>query len=64
MHGANKGCVAAMCGRNTLNNFKGGKVTIAVASFPMNNFEPEYYIPAIGPLSVWVEEQKLPPVAP
>ncbi|MEI6177487.1 MAG: hypothetical protein WCS43_11395 [Verrucomicrobiota bacterium] len=47
-----------------MNNFKGGKVTIAVASFPMNNFEPEYYIPAIGPLSVWVEEQKLPPVAP
>ncbi len=47
-----------------LDNFKGGKVTIAVANFPMNNFEPEYYIPAIGPLSVWVEEQKLPPVAP
>lgn len=46
-----------------LDDFKGGKVTIAVANFPMNNFDPEYFIPAIGPLSVWVEEQKLPPVA-
>ena len=47
-----------------LDDLKGGKVTIAVANFPMNNFDPERFIPAIGPLSVWVEEQKLPPVAP
>ncbi len=50
--------------QENLDDFKGGKVSIAVANFPMNNFDPEYYIPAIGPLSVWVEEQKLPPVAP
>jgi len=50
--------------QENLDDFKGGKVTIAVANFPMSNFDPEYFIPAIGPLSVWVEEQKLPPVAP
>ena len=33
-----------------LDDFKGGKVTIAVANFPMSNFDPEYFIPAIGPL--------------
>jgi hypothetical protein len=43
-----------------LGDFKGGKVTIAVANFPMNNYNPDYYIPAIGPLSVSIEEQKLP----
>ena len=37
--------------------FKGGKVTIAVANFPMSNYTGEF-IPAIGPLSVWVEEMK------
>lgn len=47
-----------------LDDLKGGKVTIAVANFPMANFDPERFIPAIGPLSVWVEQQKLPPVAP
>jgi len=47
-----------------LDEFKGGKVTIAVANFPMSIFDPEYFIPAIGPLSVWVEEQKIPSVAP
>ncbi len=50
--------------QENLDDFKGGKVTIAVANFPMSNYDPEYYIPAIGPLSVWVEEQKLPPAAP
>jgi hypothetical protein len=50
--------------QENLDDFKGGKVTIAVANYPMGNYDPEYYIPAIGPLSVWVEEQKLPPVAP
>jgi hypothetical protein len=43
-----------------LGDFKGGKVTIAVANFPMNNYDPEHFIPAIGPLSLWVESQKLP----
>ncbi len=42
--------------------FKGGKVTIAVANFPMSNWKPDAFIPAVGPLSVWVEEMKLPPV--
>ncbi len=50
--------------QENLDDFKGGKVTIAVANFPMSNYDPEYYIPAIGPLSVWVEEQKLPPATP
>ena len=41
-------------------DFKGGPVTIAVANFPMSNWQPGDSIPAIGPLSVWIEEQKLP----
>lgn len=40
--------------------FKGGKVTIAVANYPMSNWMPGDFIPAIGPLSVWVEEMKIP----
>jgi len=44
------------------NAFQGGKVTIAIANFPMSNSNPDGFIPAIGPLSVWVEEMKLPPV--
>ncbi|HAK97426.1 MAG TPA: hypothetical protein DCM87_21170 [Planctomycetes bacterium] len=43
--------------------FKGGKVTIAVANFRMNNWTDGRFIPARAPLSVWLEEQKLPPVA-
>jgi len=50
--------------QDCLDEFKGGKVTIAVANFPMSIFDPEFFIPAIGPLSVWVEEQKLPPITP
>ncbi len=46
--------------QDSLDDFKGGKVTIAVANFPMNNYDPERMIPAIGPLSVWVESQKMP----
>ncbi|HEX5790721.1 MAG TPA: hypothetical protein VFY13_06185, partial [Luteolibacter sp.] len=42
-----------------LEDFKGGKVTIAVANFPMSNWNPESWIPPIGPLSVTIEEQKL-----
>jgi hypothetical protein len=44
-----------------LEDFKGGKVTIGLANYPMNDWKSDYFIPAIGPLSVWVEEQKLPP---
>ncbi len=43
-----------------LDDLKGGKVTIAVANFPMANYDPLHFIPAIGPLSVWIEGQKLP----
>ncbi|MBT8043346.1 MAG: hypothetical protein KJO79_00215, partial [Verrucomicrobiae bacterium] len=43
-----------------LDQLNGGKVTIAVANYPMTNWNPERFIPAIGPLSVWVEEQKIP----
>ena len=45
------------------NEFKGGKVTIAVSNFPMNNRTAEGFLPASrDPLSVWLEEMKLPPV--
>jgi hypothetical protein len=43
-----------------LDALKGGKVTIAVANYPMNDWNPERFIPAIGPVSVWVEEQEIP----
>lgn len=42
--------------------FKGGKVTIAVANFPMNDRPPAAFIPHRNHLSVWVEEMKLPPL--
>jgi hypothetical protein len=42
-------------------DFKGGKVTIAVATFPMNNRAADYFIPPGRALSVWFEEMKLPP---
>jgi len=42
--------------------FKTGRVTIAVSSFPMNNRSGDGFIPARAPLSVWLEEMKLPPV--
>jgi alpha-galactosidase len=43
--------------------FKGGKVTLAVSNFPMNNLATEGFLPASrDPLSVWLEEMKLPPV--
>jgi hypothetical protein len=35
-------------------------MTIAVANFPMNNWKPDYFLPFFRPLSVWVEEQKVP----
>lgn len=42
--------------------FKGGEVTIAVANFPMSNWAPGESVPILRPLSVWIEEQKIPPV--
>ena len=43
--------------------FKGGKVTIAVSSFPMNNRTGDGFLPASrDPLGVWLEEMKLPPL--
>ena len=50
--------------QENLDDLKTGKITIAVANFPMSNWDPDYFIPAIGPLSVTLEEQKLPPAAP
>jgi hypothetical protein len=44
--------------------FKGGNVTIAVSNFPMNNGADDRFIPARAPLSVWLEEMKIPPLAP
>ena len=45
-----------------LEAIKGGKMTIAVANFPMNNWKPDHFIPFFRPLNVRVEEQKLPPL--
>jgi alpha-galactosidase len=42
--------------------FKGGKVTIAVSSFPMDNFSADRLIPPGAALSVWLEEMKIPPL--
>lgn len=42
--------------------FKSGKLTLAVATFPMNNKNAEGFLPAGQPLSVWLEEMKNPPV--
>jgi alpha-galactosidase len=50
--------------QENLDAFKGGKATIAIANFPMNNWDPEHFIPAIGPLNVCIEEQKLPAFTP
>ena len=43
-----------------MEDFKGGPVTLAIANFPMNNHSPGRLLPAIGPLSVTIEEQKMP----
>lgn len=42
--------------------FKGGPATIAAANFPMDNWAKDRFVPARGPLSVWIEEQQLPPI--
>ena len=43
--------------------FPGGKVTIAVSNFPMNNSPADGFLPASrDALSVWIEEMKLPPL--
>jgi hypothetical protein len=43
-----------------IEDFKSGKVTLAVASFPMNNRGEKSFIPAGAPLKVWIEEMKVP----
>jgi alpha-galactosidase len=45
---------------DALQALQGGKMTIAVANFPMNNWNPDGFLPFFRPLNVWVEEQKLP----
>jgi alpha-galactosidase len=48
---------------DTRGEFKGGKVTIEVSNFPMNNKTAEGFLPASrDPLGVWLEEMKLPPM--
>ena len=41
-------------------DFKGGPVTLAIAHFPMVDWTPGDWAPAVGPLSVWIETQKVP----
>lgn len=38
-----------------------GRATLAVCNFPMDNWSPERYVPPGAALSVWIEEQRLPP---
>jgi len=45
------------------NEFKGGKVTIAVKTFLRYNHPRRGVQPPRGHLTVWMEEQKIPPVA-
>jgi hypothetical protein len=45
-----------------MDDFKGGNVTLAIANYPMSNYVPGANLPAIGPLSVTIEEQKLPDI--
>ncbi len=42
--------------------FKGGRTTVAVASFPMENRPAGSFIPHRAHLRVWMEEMRLPPV--
>jgi alpha-galactosidase len=42
-------------------DFKGGKVTIAATSF-LQTFKKKAVIPPSGHLTLWIEEQKLPPL--
>ena len=44
-----------------LGDFKGGKVTIAATSF-LQSFKKKAVIPPSGHLTLWIEEQKLPPL--
>jgi hypothetical protein len=37
-------------------------VTIAVSNIPMNNKPADGFFPARAPLSIWLEEMKIPPV--
>ncbi len=43
--------------------FKDGKVTLAVSNYPMNDWEPGRFVPPGQPVSVWIEQQKIPPIA-
>ena len=45
-----------------MDDFKGGPVTLAIANFPMSNFKAGSSLPAIGPLYVSIESQKIPDV--
>jgi hypothetical protein len=49
-------------GADFRDEFKGGKVTLAVSNFPMNDKSGDKFIPAGAPLSVWMEEMKIPPL--
>ncbi len=43
--------------------FKDGKVMLAVSNFPMGNWSAGQFVPPGLPLAIWIEEQKLPPIA-
>jgi len=42
--------------------FGGGAVTLAVGNFPMNNQPTAGFLPARAPLSIWMEEMRIPEV--
>jgi hypothetical protein len=43
--------------------FQTGWVTLAIGNFPMRNWSPGRFVPPGAALTVWMEQQKLPPVA-
>lgn len=45
-----------------MDDFKGGPLTLAIANFPMNNYKAGDPPPAIGPLSVTIQQQMIPDV--
>ena len=50
--------------RDFRDEFSGGKVTIAAISFLRYNHPRSGVIPPRGHLTLWVEEEKIPPVEP
>ena len=53
--------VYILSGQSNMVGMLGGKVTIAATSF-LQSFKKSAVIPPSGHLTLWIEEQKLPPL--